>query len=138
MIGKAKVNAAGMTDDEDDAYDMETGRRIWRCYTVPKPGESGSETWPAEGEAWARGGANCWTTPTFDPDLNLLYFNTGNPSNWDVNQDIKRSPMWQYCGNSVGIWKCPADQSTIVPASRTNRAAHPQHGHEHLGRRLEG
>ena len=35
--------------------------------------------WPAEGEAWARGGANCWTTPTFDPELNLLYFNTGNP-----------------------------------------------------------
>ena len=47
----------------------------------------------------------------------VLDFNTGNPSNWDVNQDIKRSPMWQYCGNSVGIWKCLADQSTIVPAS---------------------
>jgi len=47
----------------------------------------------------------------------VLDFDTGNASNWDVNQDIKKSPMWQYCGNSVGIWKCPADQSTIVPAS---------------------
>jgi alcohol dehydrogenase (cytochrome c) len=62
-----------------DAFKLETGERVWRCYMVPKPGEPGSETWPAEGEAWQRGGANCWTTPTFDPDLNLLYFNTGNP-----------------------------------------------------------
>jgi len=46
---------------------------------VPKPGEPGSETWPAEGDAWQRGGGNCWITPTFDPDLDRLYFNTGNP-----------------------------------------------------------
>jgi alcohol dehydrogenase (cytochrome c) len=63
-----------------DAYDMETGERVWRCYTVPKPGEPGSETWPAEGEAWARGGGNCWITGTFDPDTNLLYWGTGNPA----------------------------------------------------------
>ena len=62
-----------------DAFKLETGERVWRCYMVPKPGEPGSETWPTEGEPWTRGGANCWTTPTFDPDLNLLYFNTGNP-----------------------------------------------------------
>ena len=62
-----------------DAFKLETGERVWRCYMVPKPGEPGSETWPADGEAWARGGANCWVTSTFDPDLNLLYFGTGNP-----------------------------------------------------------
>jgi alcohol dehydrogenase (cytochrome c) len=62
-----------------DAFKFETGERVWRCYMVPKPGEPGSDTWPADGEAWARGGANCWITPTFDPDLNILYFNTGNP-----------------------------------------------------------
>ena len=62
-----------------DAFKLETGERVWRCYMIPKPGEPGSETWPADGEAWQRGGANCWTTPTYDPDLNLLYFNTGNP-----------------------------------------------------------
>ena len=45
----------------------------------PKPGEPGSETWPDDGEAWQRGGANCWVTPTYDPDLNLLYYGTGNP-----------------------------------------------------------
>ena len=35
-----------------DAFDVETGEHQWRCYTVPKPGEPGSETWPEEGEAY--------------------------------------------------------------------------------------
>ncbi|HYQ63365.1 PQQ-dependent dehydrogenase, methanol/ethanol family [Actinophytocola sp.] len=63
-----------------DAFDLETGEHQWRCYTIPKPGEPGSETWPADGEAWARGGANCWLTGTFDPETNLLYVGTGNPA----------------------------------------------------------
>jgi alcohol dehydrogenase (cytochrome c) len=63
-----------------DAFDLDTGEHQWRCYTVPKPGEPGFETWPAEGEAWARGGANCWITGTFDPETNLLYVGTGNPA----------------------------------------------------------
>ena len=62
-----------------DAFNRETGEHVWRCYMVPKPGEPGSETWPADGEAWQRGGANCWITPSYDPDLNLLYYGTGNP-----------------------------------------------------------
>lgn len=63
-----------------DAFDLENGEHQWRCYMVPKPGEPGSETWPADGEAWARGGANCWLTGTFDPETNLLYWGTGNPA----------------------------------------------------------
>ncbi|MGW5371690.1 PQQ-dependent dehydrogenase, methanol/ethanol family [Streptomyces sp. NPDC004009] len=63
-----------------DAFDLETGEHQWRTYTVPKPGEPGSDTWPADGEAWARGGANCWITGTFDPETNLLYVGTGNPA----------------------------------------------------------
>jgi alcohol dehydrogenase (cytochrome c) len=63
-----------------DAYDIESGTRVWRTYTVPKPGEPGSETWPADSEAWTRGGGNPWITGTFDPELNLLYYGTGNPA----------------------------------------------------------
>ena len=63
-----------------DAFDLETSEHQWRCYTVPKPGEPGSDTWPTDGEAWARGGANCWITATFDPETNLLYVGTGNPA----------------------------------------------------------
>jgi alcohol dehydrogenase (cytochrome c) len=62
-----------------DAFKLETGERVWRTYMVPKPGERGSETWPDDGEAWQRGGANCWVTPTYDPELNLIYYGTGNP-----------------------------------------------------------
>ncbi|HYD49448.1 MAG TPA: PQQ-binding-like beta-propeller repeat protein, partial [Terriglobales bacterium] len=62
-----------------DAFDMETGRAVWRRYTVPKPGEPGSETWPAEGDAWARGGGSTWITGTYDPQLDLLYWGTSNP-----------------------------------------------------------
>jgi alcohol dehydrogenase (cytochrome c) len=60
-----------------DAFDMATGNRVWRRYNVPKPGEPGSESWPAE--AWARGGGTAWITGTYDPELDLLYWGTGNP-----------------------------------------------------------
>jgi hypothetical protein len=42
-----------------------------------------------------------------------LDFSGGNRSNWDVEQDIKQSLLWPYCGNSAAIWKCPADLSTV-------------------------
>src|SRR3954462_10683262 len=63
-----------------EAFNREPGERVWRTYMVPKPGEPGSETRPDDGEAWQRGGANCWVTPTYDPDLNLIYYGTGNPA----------------------------------------------------------
>jgi alcohol dehydrogenase (cytochrome c) len=63
-----------------DAFDLDNGEHAWRCYMVPKPGEPGSETWPSDGEAWARGGGNCWLTGTFDAETNLLYVGTGNPA----------------------------------------------------------
>lgn len=46
--------------------------------------------------------------------LGDLDFDPSNPSNWDPNVDIKRSPLWPYCGNSTAIWKCPADRSSVV------------------------
>jgi prepilin-type N-terminal cleavage/methylation domain-containing protein len=48
--------------------------------------------------------------------LGMMDFDPTNPSNWDLARDIKRSPLWPYCGAAAGIWKCPADKSTIVPA----------------------
>ena len=47
----------------------------------------------------------------------MLDFDPANRSNYDVEQDIKKSPLWTYCGNSAGIWKCPADRSTVKPSS---------------------
>jgi len=65
-----------------DAYDPQSGQRLWRFYTIPAPGEAGSDTW--QGDIWQRGGAPTWLTGTYDPALNLLYWGTGNPNpDWD-------------------------------------------------------
>ena len=63
-----------------DAYDPHTGKRLWRFHTVPNPGEPGSETWPPKPDILARGGGATWMTGTYDPELNLLYWGTGNPN----------------------------------------------------------
>jgi alcohol dehydrogenase (cytochrome c) len=62
-----------------DAYDPQTGKRAWRFYTVPGAGEPGSETWPNL-DAMKRGGGGAWMTGSYDPELNLVYWGTGNPN----------------------------------------------------------
>ena len=62
------------------ALDPATGKEIWRTYTVPGPGEPGNETWPED--TWRTGGASVWITGSFDPELNLTYWGTGNPGPW--------------------------------------------------------
>ena len=53
------------------AYDAETGKEVWRFYTIPGPGETGHETWPQDNDAWKHGGAPVWQTPAVDPELGL-------------------------------------------------------------------
>jgi alcohol dehydrogenase (cytochrome c) len=64
-----------------EGYDAETGKRLWRFYTVPRPGEKGAETWPDAANA---AGGSTWTTGSYDPDLDLVYWGTGNPSPWNA------------------------------------------------------
>ena len=66
------------------AYDAETGEEVWRTHTIPGPGDPGIETWP--GETWRTGGASIWITGSFDPELNLTYWGTGNPGPWIGDQ----------------------------------------------------
>ena len=67
------------------AYDAETGALRWRTYTVPAPGEPGSETWP-KGDQWKTGGAPVWVTGNFDPQSHLSYWGTGNGGPWMGDQ----------------------------------------------------
>ena len=60
-----------------DAYDAESGQRVWRFYTIPGPGEPGNETWA--GDSWRTGGASVWVTGAYDSEQNLLYYGIGNP-----------------------------------------------------------
>lgn len=69
-----------------DAYDARTGKRRWRAYTIPGEGEPGNETW--EGDSWKIGGAPTWVTGSYDPELNLIYWGTGNPGP-DWNGDVR-------------------------------------------------
>ncbi len=66
------------------ALDAETGREVWRRYTIPAPGEPGSESWP--GDTWQRGGVPVWVTGHYDPELGLAYFGTGNGGPWMGDQ----------------------------------------------------
>ena len=59
------------------AHDAKTGKEVWRWWAIPYPGEPGSETW--EGDSWKTGGGAMWVQPALDPELGLLYVNTGNP-----------------------------------------------------------
>lgn len=60
------------------AYNAATGEHVWTYYTIPAPGEPGSETWPEHNTVWDKGGATVWNTPALDPELGLIYFATGN------------------------------------------------------------
>jgi alcohol dehydrogenase (cytochrome c) len=62
-----------------DAYDPNTGDRLWQFHTIPAAGEPGSETWPAT-DAITRGGGATWMTGSYDPALDLIYWGTGNPN----------------------------------------------------------
>jgi alcohol dehydrogenase (cytochrome c) len=59
------------------AYAADTGKEVWRFYTVPGPGEPGHETW--QGDTWKTGGASTWSLGAYDPKLDILYWSTGNP-----------------------------------------------------------
>lgn len=64
------------------AFDPETGKEQWRTYTIPAPGEPGSETWPKGGDQWKTGGGSVWVTGNYDPATNIAYWGTGNGGPW--------------------------------------------------------
>jgi alcohol dehydrogenase (cytochrome c) len=67
------------------AFDINTGKELWRTYTIPAPGEPGSETWP-KGDQWKTGGGSVWVTANYDPATNLAFWGTGNGGPWMGDQ----------------------------------------------------
>jgi prepilin-type N-terminal cleavage/methylation domain-containing protein len=72
----------------------------------------------------AAGGPIPYTGPgNYDPTTYATWVtgwindDPGNPGNWSVDYNIAKSPLWSYCGQQAGIWRCPGDPSTIVPSS---------------------
>ncbi len=104
-LGKGKLKAQGLQC-------MNGHRQLalaWRMYAD----DNNESLLYASEDPWnADSYAGAWVTGTLD-------FNGNNPSNWDPNQDIMKSPMWPYCGKGLAIWKCPADKSTVVVNGET-------------------
>jgi alcohol dehydrogenase (cytochrome c) len=63
------------------AFDAETGKEVWRRYTIPAPGEQGSETWPKD-DAWKTGGGPVWVTGSYDSNTKISYWGVGNAASW--------------------------------------------------------
>jgi alcohol dehydrogenase (cytochrome c) len=66
-----------------DGWDPDTGKKLWTRYTIPAPGEPGSETWPKNSDAWTQGGGPTWRSGSYDPQLDLVYWGTGNAEPYD-------------------------------------------------------
>src|SRR5215831_15552067 len=64
-------------------WDPDTGKKLWTRYTIPAPGEPGSETWPKNSDAWKYGGGPTWRSGSYDPELDLVYWGTGNAEPYD-------------------------------------------------------
>ena len=64
-----------------EGLDPETGKQLWRTYTIPAPGDAGSETWA--GDSALTGGGSTWITGSYDPELDLVFWGTGNPAPWN-------------------------------------------------------
>lgn len=70
-----------------DAYDVNTGELRWRFYTTAGPDDPNNDTW--EGDSWETGGGPTWVTGTYDPEMDLIFWGTGNP--WpDINNAVRR------------------------------------------------
>jgi alcohol dehydrogenase (cytochrome c) len=67
------------------AFNLDTGKEEWRTFTIPAPGEPGSETWP-KGDQWKNGGGSVWVTGNYDPETNTAYWGTGNGGPWMGDQ----------------------------------------------------
>lgn len=66
-----------------DGWDPATGKQLWRFYTTAAPDQKGGDTWP--GDTHLKGGAPTWLTGAYDPELDLVYWGTGNGGPWNPN-----------------------------------------------------
>lgn len=130
------------------AYAADTGKVAWRWYTIPEPGQPGSETWPKGSDIWKAGGGTVWTTPSIDPDLGLVYVTTGNPGP-DLDGSIRKGDnlytdsivalevktgkyRWHYQTVHHDIWDYDATSPAVLFDTEIN--GKPVKGLAHAGK----
>jgi alcohol dehydrogenase (cytochrome c) len=77
-----------------DGWNPDTGEKLWRRYTIPAPGEPGSETWPENSDAWKYGGGSIWRSGSYDPQLDLVYWGVGNAEPYDPRPREGRDSLY--------------------------------------------
>jgi alcohol dehydrogenase (cytochrome c) len=125
---------AGVTGGEHgangfvSAVDQETGKEVWRFWTVPQPGQPGSETW--QGKDIEHGGAPTWFTGSYDPELDIVYWPVGNPAKEYNGDDRKGDNLysasilalerktgklkWHYQFTPHDLWDWDATQTSVL------------------------
>jgi alcohol dehydrogenase (cytochrome c) len=110
------------------AHDAQTGKEVWRFWSVPRPGEPGSETWG--GKDIAHGGAPTWFTGSYDPVLDIVYWPTGNPTK-EYNGDDRQGDnlyansilalerktgrrVWHFQFTPHDLWDWDATQTSVL------------------------
>jgi alcohol dehydrogenase (cytochrome c) len=110
------------------AHDQETGKEVWRFSTVPRAGEPGSETW--QGKDIEHGGAPTWFTGSYDPELDIVYWPTGNPAK-EYNGDHRKGDnlysdcilaldrktgrlIWHYQFTPHDLWDWDATETSVL------------------------
>jgi alcohol dehydrogenase (cytochrome c) len=83
------------------ALDAATGKQLWLKYTIPAPGEPGSETWKDKNNAWQTGGGAVWVTGSYDPASNQTLWGIGNPV---PMMDASARPGDNLFTNSLTSW----------------------------------
>src|SRR5262249_44114641 len=90
----------------------------WRLYSDDANDQLvGAANWTPPGERPSANGGSPWfssSRPNWTGGSWLTLNNPSDPNNWDHDAYTKKSPIWPYCGNSVGICHCPADKSTGI------------------------
>ena len=76
-----------------DGWDPETGKQLWRTFTTAAGKDKGADTWP--GDTAQKGGAPTWLTGAYDPDLDLVYWGTGNGGPW--NPEVRKGDNLYVC-----------------------------------------
>ncbi len=97
------------------ALDAATGKLLWRKYTIPAPGEPGSETWKDKTNAWQTGGGAVWVTGTYDPDTNQTLWGVGNPV---PMMDARLRPGDNLFTNSLVSWDPGQPRKLITHSAR--------------------
>jgi alcohol dehydrogenase (cytochrome c) len=107
-----------------EAYDAANVTRLWTFYTAPRKGEPGFETWTENGQ-WPPLGAAAWNTASYDPELKLVYFSTGQPTPWTT---ASRGPGDSLYSNTLLAVEADTGKLRwhfqLVPADQWDRSAY--------------